>query len=66
MSFTVHRPRPVLRETERMMKLLDAVRNDIEIIKREIHRYGPANGRKKTSSKALAMSTMTQDKPGRL
>ncbi|EGI58424.1 hypothetical protein G5I_13461, partial [Acromyrmex echinatior] len=42
---------PVLRETERKMKLLDAVRNDIEIIKREIHRYGPANGRKKTSSK---------------
>jgi len=63
MSFTVHRPRPVLRETERMMKLLDAVRNDIEIIKREIHRYGPANGRKKTSSKA--MSTMTQDKSDR-
>jgi len=38
MSFTVHRPRPVLRETERKMKLLDAVRNDIEIIKRGIHR----------------------------
>ncbi|KYN04337.1 hypothetical protein ALC62_05103 [Cyphomyrmex costatus] len=57
---------PVLRETERKMKLLDAVRNDIEIIKREIHRYGPANGRKKkTSSKALAMSTMTQEKPDR-
>ncbi|XP_018316994.1 troponin T, cardiac muscle isoform X2 [Mycetomoellerius zeteki] len=56
---------PVLRETERKMKLLDAVRNDIEIIKREIHRYGPANGRKKTSSEALAMSTMTQEKPDR-
>ncbi|KAL6261645.1 hypothetical protein P5V15_006733 [Pogonomyrmex californicus] len=56
---------PVLRETERMMKLLDAVRNDIEIIKREIHRYGSANERKKRSSKALTMSTMTQDKPGR-
>ncbi|XP_011697932.1 PREDICTED: DNA ligase 1 isoform X2 [Wasmannia auropunctata] len=54
---------PVLREMERMMKLLDAVRYDIEIIKREIHRYGPANGKKKTSGKA--MSTMTQDKPGR-
>lgn len=65
MSFMVHRPRPVLRETERMMKLLDAVRNDIEIIKREIHRYSPANGRKKRNSKATAMSTMTQDKPGR-
>lgn len=62
MSFTVHRPRPVLRETERMIKLLDAVSNDIEIIKREIHRYGPANGRKKKSDKA---STMTQDKPDR-
>lgn len=65
MSFTVHRPRPVLRETERMIKSLDAVRNDIEIIKREIHRYGPANEGKKKSSKALAMSTMTQDKPDR-
>lgn len=43
---------------------LDALRNDIEIIKREIQQYGPANERKK-NSKVLAISMMTQGKPGR-
>lgn len=42
-------PRPVLREMERTMKSLDALRNDIEIIKREIQRYGPAYGRGRVS-----------------
>jgi CBS-domain-containing membrane protein len=65
MSFSVHRPRPVLHEMERMKKLLDASRDDIEIIKREIQRYGPENERKKRSDEASAMSTMTQYKPGR-
>ncbi|XP_012230584.2 cilia- and flagella-associated protein 184-like [Linepithema humile] len=56
---------PVLREMERTKKLLDASRDDIEIIKREIQRYGPENERKKRSGEASAMSTMTQYKPGR-
>ncbi|XP_070167871.1 LOW QUALITY PROTEIN: cilia- and flagella-associated protein 184-like [Polyergus mexicanus] len=56
---------PVLREMERMIKLLDALRNDIEIIKREIQQCtGPANGRKR-NSKVLAISMMTHQKPGR-
>lgn len=47
-------PRPVLREMERTMKSLDALKNDIEIIKREIQRYGLTNGSdgQKKSSKA--------------
>ncbi|KAL0124175.1 hypothetical protein PUN28_006181 [Cardiocondyla obscurior] len=34
---------PVLHETEKLIKMLAAVRYDIEIIKREIHRHDPAN-----------------------
>lgn len=65
MSFSVRRPRPVLREMERTKKSLDASRVDIEIIKREIQRYGPENVRKKRGSEASTMSTMTRYKPGR-
>ncbi|XP_072742676.1 uncharacterized protein [Anoplolepis gracilipes] len=53
---------PVLREMERTIKSLDALRNDIEIIKREIQQDGPANGEKR---KILAMPMITQGKPGR-
>lgn len=53
----------MLREMERMIKSLDALRNDIEIIKREIQQNGPANEKKK-NSKVLEIS-MTQGKPGR-
>lgn len=60
MSFSVHRPRPVLREMERTMKLLDALRNDIEIIKHEIQRDGPAN-RRNTARNSETSATMTQD-----
>ncbi|EZA60575.1 hypothetical protein X777_14601, partial [Ooceraea biroi] len=52
---------PVLREMEKTMKLLDVLRNDIEIIKQEIQQDGPANRRKTTSAEASAMTTMTQD-----
>ncbi|XP_014480180.1 PREDICTED: uncharacterized protein LOC106747299 [Dinoponera quadriceps] len=41
---------PVLRETERTMKSMDALRNDIEIIKQEIQRHGPAYRGEKTAS----------------
>ncbi|XP_020296587.1 uncharacterized protein LOC109861374 [Pseudomyrmex gracilis] len=54
---------PVLREMEKTMKSLDEVKNDIEIIKREIQSRRSAKNKK--SSKTLAMLTMTQDKPGR-
>lgn len=53
MSFSVHRPRPVLREMERTMKLLDALRNDIEIIKQEIQQNSPANRRKTTKRRGI-------------
>ncbi|XP_029171106.1 uncharacterized protein LOC114940545 [Nylanderia fulva] len=56
---------PVLREMERTIKSLDALRNDIEIIKREIQQYGPAKKERKRNSKVLAMSMMTQGEPGR-
>lgn len=61
MSFPVHRPRPVLREMERAMKLLDVLTDDIEVMKRKIRHHSVPNKRKTANVKASARTTMTQD-----
>ncbi|KAG7187677.1 hypothetical protein KM043_016733 [Ampulex compressa] len=53
---------PELRKMERMMKLLDALRNDIGIIEQEIRQYAALNTRRQRRDRTPSALTMTKGK----